>query len=149
MDRFWSKVNKTDTCWLWIAGQSCGYGKFYMNGKQYLATRISWEMLRGPIPDGYVIDHDNPDYGCGNPACVNPEHLEPVTRAVNTQRRRNTRSDNKSGVEGVVWRPARRKWLVQVQRDRVLHYGGYFVRFEDAVEASISLRAQLDDQRAA
>ena len=97
--RFWSKVNKTDTCWLWIAGSNhLGYGLFHLNGKHCVATRVAWELLRGPIPDGYVLDHDNPEYGCGNPACIRPDHLEPVTRAVNTQRRRNIRSDNPSPV---------------------------------------------------
>jgi hypothetical protein len=45
------------------------------------AYRITYQALRGPIPEGLVLDHL-----CRTPACVNPWHLEPVTQAVNVQR---------------------------------------------------------------
>ncbi len=45
------------------------------------AHRIVYREIVGPIPDGLTIDHL-----CGNPACVNVDHMEPVTRAENTRR---------------------------------------------------------------
>jgi hypothetical protein len=82
--RFWEKVNKTDTCWLWTAYLSPrGYGHFVsgVTGSSRLAHRISYELLVGKIPDGLVLDHL-----CRVPACVNPSHLEPVTNAENIRR---------------------------------------------------------------
>jgi hypothetical protein len=58
-----------------------GYGRFYLDGKGALAHRWSYEHHVGPIPDGLVIDHL-----CRNHACVNPEHLEPVTAQENYRR---------------------------------------------------------------
>ena len=42
---------------------------------------VSWELHRGPIPDGFHVDHL-----CRNTWCVNPDHLEPVTPLENTRR---------------------------------------------------------------
>ena len=86
--RFWKKVEKTDTCWLWTGTKrSDGYGRFFRTGAK-LSTpvhRYAYELLVGTIPDGLTIDHVYA-YGCRNRHCVNPNHLEPVTRAVNTHR---------------------------------------------------------------
>jgi len=69
--RFWSKVNKTNGCWLWLAGKhSYGYGLFYSDGKCVRAHRFAWESVYGPIPDGLFVLHE-----CDNPPCVNPAHL--------------------------------------------------------------------------
>jgi hypothetical protein len=83
--RFWAKVNKTETCWLWTAGKhSAGYGVINLcvgvNQVAY-AHRLSYEWAKGPIPDGLEIDHL-----CRVRNCVNPDHLEAVTGAVNNLR---------------------------------------------------------------
>jgi len=71
-------------CWLWTRSlNNMGYGKFcgVLTGKWMLAHRFSYELHRGPIPAGKVLDHK-----CRTPSCVNPDHLEPVTFAENVRR---------------------------------------------------------------
>ena len=75
--RFWSKVKKTEGCWLWQGARhnSKGYGRHNANGTKWLAHRYVYELLIGPIPPQYELDH----VVCGNTRCVNPAHLQPVT----------------------------------------------------------------------
>lgn len=80
--RFWAKVNKTDTCWLWTAYRTRDdYGRFWLNGKLERAHRVSFWLAGREIPLGLVMDHL-----CRTPACVNPDHLEAVTISENTRR---------------------------------------------------------------
>ncbi len=74
--RFWKKVTKTDGCWLWQATKNQqGYGMFFVGNTQAgrinsVATRVSWELLYGPISDGQLCCHK-----CDTPSCVRPDHL--------------------------------------------------------------------------
>jgi hypothetical protein len=81
--RFWAKVEKReDGCWLWTRNcTSGGYGQFTNGGKKHLAHRVAYEWLVGPIPPGLDLDHL-----CRVRNCVNPGHLEPVTRRENVRR---------------------------------------------------------------
>lgn len=86
IERFDSKIFKAGGCWLWtsslhISDDFKGYGRYWVNGRQVYAHRFAYEMLIGPIPDGFEIDHL-----CRRRCCVNPEHLETVTSAENTRR---------------------------------------------------------------
>jgi len=81
-DRFWSKV-EVGVCWTWTAAiNSTGYGQWGVNGRSKSVHRLAWEALVGPIPVGLTIDHL-----CRNKRCVNPDHMETVTVAVNNARK--------------------------------------------------------------
>ena len=71
-------------CWLWIGSWNAyGYGII----RRQQAHRIAYEAVRGPIPAGLVIDHL-----CRTRSCVNPAHMEIVTRGENVRRGMNPRA---------------------------------------------------------
>ena len=82
VERFFWKVQKTDTCWLWTDSVSgSGYGQFWQLGARIQAHQIAFRDLIGPIPEGLTLDHL-----CRVRACVNYAHLEPVTNRENILR---------------------------------------------------------------
>ena len=81
LERFEKYINRTDTCWLWTGYLLHGYGRFRFQGREWLAHRLMYLQCYGELPKGYVIAHA--PIICHNPACVNPDHLEAVSREVN------------------------------------------------------------------
>jgi HNH endonuclease len=84
-------------CWVWIAAtDKHGYGLFTKpaaiwkpgTARHWMAHRYCYEMHRGPIPEGLVLDHL-----CRNTSCVNPDHLEAVTHGENLRRGAGTGMD--------------------------------------------------------
>ena len=82
-ERFWSKVEFTESCWLWRdSHRHLGYGVFWIwKKKRTGAHRFAYEFCVGPIPEGLTIDHL-----CRVRHCVRPDHLEPVTHRDNILR---------------------------------------------------------------
>jgi hypothetical protein len=91
-ERFWVKVNKNGPipdyrsdlgpCWMWESAlESKGYGQFGIQGRNRMAHRLSFMFYYGPIHDKLEVDHL-----CRAHACVNPAHLEAVTKRENMRR---------------------------------------------------------------
>jgi hypothetical protein len=101
VERFADKIALTDAgCLLWLGGVTLGgYGVFAElanrgSEEKSMAHRWSWEYHVGPIPEGLDIDHL-----CRIRACVNPDHLEPVTRQENIRRAAAVKTHCPSGHE--------------------------------------------------
>lgn len=92
LDRFWAKVDKDGPaslcrpdlgpCWLWTASHNvAGHGTFWSGKRPIGAHVFIYQHMVGPVPDRYQLDHL-----CRTPACVNWNHVEPVTASVNNRR---------------------------------------------------------------
>jgi hypothetical protein len=97
-ERFWSKVStQANGCMEWQGSKTKGgYGVFAVDASHEstkdMAHRWAYENQVGTIPPGLDIDHL-----CRNRACVNPSHLEPVTRAENIRRAAAVKTECPSG----------------------------------------------------
>ncbi len=94
------EVDEGTGCWIWTGTKyGGGYGLFRCLRQDMLAHRFSWWIHHGPVPDGmYVLHH------CGNPGCVNPEHLFLGTakdRTQNTQHKGANHSNAKLSKDDV------------------------------------------------
>jgi hypothetical protein len=82
---FWDKIEgePNSGCWLWTGSLNGRYPKIWdgRRGHVIYAHVFAWTVLRGPVPLGYDVDHL-----CRVKICVNPQHLEPVTRRENLRR---------------------------------------------------------------
>jgi hypothetical protein len=77
-------------CWNWMRYKDrYGYGALGVNGKYLKAHRFIYENTKGPIKDNLPLDHL-----CRNHACVNPNHLEPVTQRINLLRGNSIQAQN-------------------------------------------------------
>lgn len=74
-------IDESTGCWLWTAGRSGGYARIKIGRSSVNAHRVAYQLLVGPIPEGTELDHL-----CRVRHCVNPEHVEPVTRKENILR---------------------------------------------------------------
>lgn len=82
-DRFWARVETGDPseCWPWTGPLSkSGYGSVSLGNKNFITSRIAYELTKGPIPEGLNACHH-----CDNPKCCNPQHLYPGTHEENME----------------------------------------------------------------
>jgi hypothetical protein len=93
---FWAQVDRTSGCWLWTGPKNNhGYGRV---GPNLYVHRLAYEQLVGQIPDGLQLDHL-----CNVRHCVNPAHLEPVTKQENLRRGRERRAQETHCRNGHPW----------------------------------------------
>jgi len=82
-------------CWLWTLSPGSPYGRTRLpqalghldpwgGGRITSIHRAVWVSLRGAVPEGMVLDHDEPGVGCGNKKCANPAHMTAATPARNS-----------------------------------------------------------------
>lgn len=90
---FWSKVNKTDGCWLWTGrGNPDNYGLYSMKRKPHRVHILAWEESNGPVPPGMVLDHVCHTNECllrsqcPHRRCVRLDHLRVTTVKINILR---------------------------------------------------------------
>jgi hypothetical protein len=83
LDRLLAKMQPVpwSGCWLWLSATNGKYPHMSVGNKWIYAHRLSYELHKGPIPDGLQIDHL-----CRVPLCINPDHLEAVSQSVNVLR---------------------------------------------------------------
>lgn len=105
-----------------------GYWNLFVDGRWLMAHRAAWLYVHGVWPDG-DIDHIN-RIRDDNRLC----NLRTANRAENCQNQP-TRRNNRSGVTGVLWHKAAKKWVAQINIDRKLRHLGVFDTKELAVEA--------------
>lgn len=158
-DRFWAKVNKNgsiptyrpdlDACWLWLGCTSSkGYGEIRGNaGSKMYAHRVSLILIGQVIPATLEVDHL-----CRVRHCVNPLHLELVTRRTNQLRGFTLTSRNVAKthcpqghpyVEGNIKRRANREGREcrQCDLDRKHRMAGLPTTPEHRARAAVRMRA--------
>jgi hypothetical protein len=86
------RIDEETGCWLWVGAGSGkyydresgegGYGQLRVRGENYMAHRWSYEQKHGVR----LTTEDTLDHLCRRTRCVNPDHLERVSRSENIER---------------------------------------------------------------
>lgn len=124
--RFWKYVKKTDDCWLWTGGLDKNKRGVLRIGRasegRQIASRASWIVHHGKIPDGLFVLHD-----CDNPQCVRPDHLHLGTQKDNIRemisRKRHWLYNNGHLLSGERGHNSKLTWE-KVRAIRALHAAG-------------------------
>lgn len=134
-DMFWHHVGITEECWYWLSDKNNkGYGDIKHHSGRWLAHRLSYELHKGQIPPGLVIDHL-----CHVPDCVNPDHLRAVTHKQNMEHRSGAQSNSTTGVRGVSPTPSG-SFRARLKDNKVERHLGRFDTVEEAEAAVIAER---------
>ena len=132
-------ASDTDQCISWpFAHDGNGRPQISVNGHMRSTCRIICQIVHGPPPSSsrkYEAAHN---CGKGHEGCINPRHLRWATSAGNQADRNihgTIQCNNRSGVTGVSWLAARKKWQAQIQVESKHRFLGYFDNLEDAAKA--------------
>ena len=111
-----------------------GYSQIMINRQVYRTHRLVYLYHFGYTPE--TLDHINQ-----NPSDNRIENLRPATRAENAYNSK-LRSDNISGVKGVTWDKAKKKWVARLFANKTCVNLGRFVELTDAITAVKAARRQ-------
>ena len=137
-NRFWSKVDKTESCWNWTAClNEAGYGMFNVNRQAKRAHRLSYIFHYSKDITNKELDHI-----CRNRKCVNPEHLRTCNRKQNSENVP-SHKDSLSIYRGVSFNKRKGKWVAQVCHNYQRYQLGYFDSELDAAKAAEKKRNEL------
>lgn len=113
-----------------------GYCRTTIASKRIRAHTVAFVIMTGTHPKGEVdhINGDRSDNRWGN--------LRDVSRGENS-RNHAMRSDNKSGITGVIWHAASKKWMARISANRKTVYLGLFSDIDDALRARKAAEVEL------
>jgi len=121
------------------AGKPCGhlseerYLVIRFDGMLHKAHRLAWLYVYGELPNQWV-DHIN-----RNRSDNRIVNLRLASAELNAQNA-SVRSDNTSGIQGVSWHKASKKWVVQISKQGKPTHIGLF----DSIKDAIAARAQAE-----
>ncbi len=124
LERFWSKVEKTENCWFWRAsGNGKGYGFFSILGIRILTHRFSAYLVGLHSPKPTEVCHT-----CDVHSCVNPDHLFVGTKSDNmrdaSRKRRLAVQKNPMSVNHLSVSPEK---AVEIRKDKALTGDNSFI----------------------
>ena len=73
--------DSVDQCWPWRGPSDRGIPKF--RGRS--AARVIYAQVRGPVGDDQILERS-----CSNSICINPWHMQPITRSESRARKNRT-----------------------------------------------------------
>lgn len=116
--------------------KTCGYLYTKVNKKAVLNHRIIWEMQRGEIPKGMQVDHIN-----HNIYDNSIKNLR-LVKQIDNGRNRSLNNNNSSGICGVFFHKASKKWAARIKVNYKQINLGTFETKEDAIKARVDANSK-------